>query len=469
MKGFTFVMLTGLVAAAMAGQSYQLVWSDEFNGNSLDTSKWGYQNLCDGAGNNEMECYTSRPQNVAVQGGNLVLSALIENYGGKQYTSGRISTSGKYSWKYGRFEVRAKIPNGIYLWPAIWMMPESSVYGGWAASGEIDIMENRGGQNNEHSSTLHYGGSWPKNTYKSSGSLYASVDLTQDFHVYSAIWTPDAIQFALDGNVYFTVPLQQSFNNAGAGSYPYSKNGQPFDQNFHFILNLAVGGGFFGANSQSLTTAMARGWANPKFLVDYVRVYQLKDDNIVVNPSPVPTASSTTCQTMFNSLKCRTSTNDVSQLDSGKISGARAWLCNNYGKYCNDINNGGSLSSCNAAEQISYAMNSYYQDYSAQQGAGACDFGGLGKVYTTQTPTSQTPTTKTPASTVTPTTSSCPSGQSQCTDATFGNQCYPSSVYSCVLGDDNKYHLCPKGTSSCGSACYLASQYNCASGWLIRK
>lgn len=270
------VMAVFLMAAAFAQKSYQLVWSEEFNGNKLDTGKWGYQNICNGAGNNELQCYTSREKNVAVRNGTLVITPLVENYGGKRFTSGRISTSGKASWKYGRFEVRAKLPAGLRLWPAIWMMPEKSVYGSWAASGEIDIMENHGGQNKEHSSTLHYGGGWPKNIYASSGSRYESFDLTKDFHVYSAIWTPESIQFAIDGRVFHTQTLQKNFNNAAAGAHPYSKNGSPFDQNFHFILNLAIGGNFFGGAGQDVTPAIARGWGSPSFYVDYCRVYQLK-------------------------------------------------------------------------------------------------------------------------------------------------------------------------------------------------
>jgi len=480
MRSIALIAVTMLVASSLAAQSYQLVWSDEFNGNSLDTSKWGYQNLCDGAGNNELECYTSRTQNVAVRNGTLVITPLVENYGGRKYTSGRVSTSGKYSWKYGRFDVRAKIPDGIYLWPAIWMMPERSVYGSWALSGEIDIMENHGGQNREHSSTLHHGGQWPKNTNTGSGSRQASVDLTQDFHVYSAIWTPESIQFALDGDVYFTVSLQRSFNNAAAGSFPYANNGAPFDQNFHFIINLAIGGGFFGGNSQALTQDQARAWRSPEFLIDYARVYQLKDGVVAPptpspNPAPAPsTPSSTTCQKMFDSLECRTSSNDINRIDAGKISGARNWLCTAQPKYCQDIGQGAIYSSCNAAEQISYAMNGYYRDFKSSQGNGACDFGGLGGVHAPKTSSTTKAASTTKASSTTKaaasTTVNCPSGESACHDALWGSVCYRTDgPFSCVRGDDNLSHLCPKGRSACGAACYPADQYRCSGGWLSRK
>jgi len=229
--------------AVSAQQTYQLVWSDEFNGNSLDTSKWQYEVNCDGGGNNELQCYTSSPSNVAVRNGTLVITAIPQNYNGKQYTSGRINTARSAAWKYGRIDYSAKIPGGIYLWPALWMMPRDNVYGGWAASGEIDIMETRGGQNTQES-TLHFGGAWPNNVYQGSGAQTMSFDMTADFHLYSAIWTPESIQFLIDNRVYYTQSLQRSFWS-GRGNNPYTANGQPFDQYFYAIINLAVGGGFF--------------------------------------------------------------------------------------------------------------------------------------------------------------------------------------------------------------------------------
>jgi len=275
-----------IAMASVYAQQYKLVWSDEFNGDSLDLSKWQHEVNCDGGGNNEMQCYTNREKNVDVRNGSLVITALRENYNGKRYTSGRVNTKGKAAWKYGKFEVRAKVPSGIYLWPALWMMPRDSVYGMWAASGEIDIFEARGGQPTKYESTLHFGGGWPKNIYQGSGPRNF-VDLTKDFHTYGAVWTPESIQFFFDGNNFFTMSLQRSFANAGAGSNPYTKNGQPFDQPFYFIINLAIGGGFFGGESQALTDAQARDWASPKFEIDYVRAYQLSND-VVNNPVPAP-------------------------------------------------------------------------------------------------------------------------------------------------------------------------------------
>jgi len=218
-------------------QTYQLVWSDEFNGNSLDLSKWQYEVNCDGGGNNELQCYTNSANNVAVRNGSLVITALQQNINGKQYSSGRINTRASAAWKYGRVDFSAKTPNGIYLWPAVWMMPRDSVYGGWAASGEIDILESRGTQNTQES-TLHFGGSWPNNIYQGSGPQTMSFDMTASYHVYSAIWTPTSIQFLIDGQIYSTQTLQRSFWS-GLGNNPYTSNGQPFDQYFFLIINLA--------------------------------------------------------------------------------------------------------------------------------------------------------------------------------------------------------------------------------------
>jgi len=282
---------TMCIMAVMAqSQTYQLVWSDEFNGNSLDLSKWQYEVNCDGGGNNELQCYTSSPNNVAVRNGSLVITAIPENINGKQYSSGRINTKASAAWKYGRIDFSAKTPNGIYLWPALWMMPRDQVYGWWAASGEIDIMENRGTQNTQES-TLHFGGSWPNNIYQGSGPQTMAFDMTADFHLYSAIWTPTSIQFLIDNKVYYTQTLQRNFWS-GKGNNPYTSNGQPFDQYFYIIINLAIGGGFFGGDANSLTTAQAQRWASNTLLVDYVRVYQLQNA-VNVNPAPAPSSAAT--------------------------------------------------------------------------------------------------------------------------------------------------------------------------------
>jgi len=481
-----------LAIGVAADQTYQLVWSDEFNGNSLDTSKWQYEVNCDGGGNNEMQCYTSSKDNVAVRNGSLVITARVQNANGKQYTSGRINTKGTASWKYGRFDARAKLPEGIYMWPALWMMPKDSVYGVWAASGEIDIMENRGGNNFEQQSTLHFGGTWPKNVYEGSGVRTMPFDMTKDFHVYSAVWTPDQIQFLVDNKVFHTMSLQRSFNNNGAA--PYTKNGQPFDQEFFYIINLAVGGGFFGGNSQALTTAQARAWANPQFEVDYVRAYQLKDGGVVVNPSPAPSSGATPASSTSSGSSSNTNNGGCAAGACGAASCCmdqkNGQQCYNAQQYSCPIDSftgknvlcPAGYSVCNGA---CFNVNSYHcVNGGLQAGAGA-DVPATKASSTTKASTSSTTSSTTSSSTTKPVTSSttkatsstqqaatssaCPSGQTQCNDANYGNVCFPAGVFSCVVGDDNKQHLCPLNTAACGATCYPPTQYVCTNGWLSRK
>ncbi|MCK4773521.1 MAG: glycoside hydrolase family 16 protein [Candidatus Krumholzibacteria bacterium] len=159
------IMLVSIISPAHA--TWSLVWSDEFNGNSLNTSDWSYDigtgcpSLC-GWGNNELQYY--RAENVAVSGGNLVITSLAQSFGGASFTSGKVHTRDKHFFLYGRIEMRAKIPTGGGMWPAFWMMPQYNVYGGWAASGEIDIMESANSTISVDG-TIHYGGSWPNNVY----------------------------------------------------------------------------------------------------------------------------------------------------------------------------------------------------------------------------------------------------------------------------------------------------------------
>ena len=141
---------------------YTLAWSDEFNTGTLDAAAWSSQNgdgcpaLC-GWGNNELEYYTDRAENLFFQDGKLVIEARKENYGGKNYTSSKILTSGKKSFKFGRIDIRAKLPKGKGIWPALWLLPQNNVYGGWPRSGEIDLMEMIGHEANRVYATLHFG------------------------------------------------------------------------------------------------------------------------------------------------------------------------------------------------------------------------------------------------------------------------------------------------------------------------
>ncbi len=241
---------------------WSLVWNDEFNGDRVDTGKWSFQlgdgcdiGLC-GWGNNEQQFYTTG--NAAVENGYLVITAKQESLGGKDYTSARLRTKDKGDWKYGRFEIRAKLPVGQGFWPAIWMLPTDGVYGGWAASGEIDIMEARGQTPNTVLGTLHYGGSFPNN--QSSGSQYVlpSGLFTDSFHTFVLEWSEGRMLWYVDGNPY---QVQAEWNTTAA-EFP-----APFDQRFHLLLNVAVGGNFVGPPDASTRFPQS-------MEVDYVRVYQ---------------------------------------------------------------------------------------------------------------------------------------------------------------------------------------------------
>ncbi len=253
-------------------QDYKLVWSDEFNGTVLDTSKWSYQigNGSGGWGNNEKEYY--RSENAVVDSGYLTIIAKKENYNGFNYTSARIRTIHKGDWKYGKFEIRAKMPIGQGMWPAFWMMPTDNVYGGWAASGEIDIMEYLGNDTTTVYGTLHYGGAWPNNVH--SGQSYTlNSGFYSSFHTYTLIWEEGKIQWLVDDHLYQTQTSWYTSN----GSFP-----APFDQKFHILLNLAVGGNWPGYPDTSTKFPQ-------KYVIDYVRVYQKTSTSVkdVKNQKPL--------------------------------------------------------------------------------------------------------------------------------------------------------------------------------------
>lgn len=247
---------------------WTLVWSDEFSGSSIDSTKWNYSVNGWGGGNNELQYYTDRSQNAYIDNGILNLVARKERYSGsdgtRDYTSARLDTKRKADFLYGKVSVRAQLPQGQGLWPAIWMLPTDDVYGGWASSGEIDIMEAVNLHENGNSKvygTLHYGGAWPNNTHTGQGTA-VSPNPADSFHEYSVEWEPNEIRWYIDGQHYQT---QTDWYTEG-GIYP-----APFDQKFHLILNVAVGGNWPGNPNSNTTFPQA-------MKVDYVRVFT-KDDN----------------------------------------------------------------------------------------------------------------------------------------------------------------------------------------------
>lgn len=275
--------LAGLVCVETRGQGpYSVLsWSDEFDGTSIDPSKWsfelgtGSQYGLDGWGNNELQYYTARSSNASVADGMLRITARKESYGGQAYTSARLTTRGHFAQTGGRFEMRAALPLGQGLWPAFWMLPENSPYGGWAASGEIDIMEARGQNPDRVVTTIHYGGSWPANEYRGVSLTLPQGGSIADFHTYALEWdvgsAPELRWFVDDRLAWRTSDWWSS-----GGAYP-----APFDKPFNLILNLAVGGNFVGSPDGSTPFPAT-------MQVDYVRAYEAAPPAIVID---VPTGS----------------------------------------------------------------------------------------------------------------------------------------------------------------------------------
>lgn len=253
---FVIMMLSGI---SIYAQSPNLVWEDNFNGTSLDLSKWSYQTgdgcaegIC-GWGNNELQTY--QQANVTVSNGTLKITARKERVRNKNYTSGRIRSKGKGDFTYGRYEARIKLPAGAGLWPAFWMLSTDEPYGGWPKSGEIDIMEFIGSQPETVLGYIHYGPDWPNNQHQ--GNLFHLYDgrlFPDNFHVFAIEWEPGEIRWYVD-DILYSVKTQNDVA-------PYN---WPFNHDFHFLLNVAVGGSLGGAVDDSIFPATME--------VDYVRVY----------------------------------------------------------------------------------------------------------------------------------------------------------------------------------------------------
>lgn len=288
------VALLALALAAAApeppGPGWQLVWSDAFDGPQLDTAKWGHDADCWGGGNDERQCYTRARRNAAIVDGALVITARRERVTGpslppdrrggaapqeiaRDFSSARLTTRGKASWRYGRIEVRARLPQGQGTWPAIWMLPDADSYGPWAASGEIDILEAvnlgvacaacPGGRESTILGTLHFGGVWPNN--RQTGDEMAFPPVLDGWHVFAIDWTPERITWLVDGKPWATRTASQ-WGTTGSAT-----PGAPFDRPFHLILNLAIGGRL--PEGRGLRGVDRRGFPR-QFSIDWVRVWQ---------------------------------------------------------------------------------------------------------------------------------------------------------------------------------------------------
>ena len=271
-KTVIYISMSIVIACLFFGnvqaQGWRLVWSDEFEGDKLDESRWSYQYGTGaseglyGWGNNELQYYTDREENVFVKDGKLHIVARDEIYEESIFTSARIRTIHKGDWRYGKFEIRAKMPIGQGIWPAIWMMPTDNVYGGWAASGEIDIMEYLGHEPHRVHGTLHYGGESPNNVHTGTHYDLPSGTFHEDFHTFTLEWEYGEMRWYVNGEHY------QTQNDWYTERHPFPA---PFDQRFHMILNVAVGGNWPGYPDH--TTEFPQ-----EMVIDYVRVYEFSED-----------------------------------------------------------------------------------------------------------------------------------------------------------------------------------------------
>jgi len=246
--------------AGKDNHQWKLVWSDEFNYKGLpDKSKWGYDTGGHGWGNHEREYYTEkRLENASVKDGMLSITAIKEPYKNAEYTSARLVSKNKGDWKYGRIEVRAKLPKGRGLWPAIWMLPSDWKYGDWPTSGEIDIMEHVGYERDSIYGTVHTG-AYNHRIGTQKGSRTFRTDLSDTFHNYTLVWTENKMEMYVDDENYFTFLNEKK-----------TEKEWPFDQRFHLLLNVAVGGDWGGKKGVDDSVFPQQ------MLVDYVRVYQQK-------------------------------------------------------------------------------------------------------------------------------------------------------------------------------------------------
>ena len=236
---------------------YNLVWSDEFSDANLNTAIWNQEiGNNNGWGNHELEFYTNSTKNTFLSNGNLIIEARKETIEQYSYTSGRMTTQGKKTFKYGRIDIRAKLPVGKGIWPALWMLGSNINSVGWAACGEIDIMELVGTFPSRITSTMH----WSNNAkvHASMGANYnlTSGDFSQEFHVFSIVWKQNLILSYMDDILFFTI--------SDANIAP---SNNPFNSDQFFIFNVAVGGDWPG--SPDGTTIFPQ-----RMFVDYVRVFQ---------------------------------------------------------------------------------------------------------------------------------------------------------------------------------------------------
>ncbi|MEC8883572.1 MAG: glycoside hydrolase family 16 protein [Bacteroidota bacterium] len=249
------LVFIAIISFGVHAQERKLMWSDEFNGDALDLTSWNFElgdgcpNLC-GWGNNERQVYTK--ENHRLEDGKLIITAKKE---GDRYTSTRITTQGKHEFQYGRMEARAKVAVGQGIWPAFWMLGSDIKEVGWPASGEIDILEYVGREEDMVYTTLHVPAGHGDSAFSKKTKF---EDIEEGYHVYAAEWSPEQIEFFVDDQSVFVYSPEDK-----------TKAVWPFDQPFYFIINLAIGGNFGGPEVDDSIFPQ-------EYAIDYVRVYQLE-------------------------------------------------------------------------------------------------------------------------------------------------------------------------------------------------
>lgn len=257
MKTTLLIFLTFCLNLGIRAQEARLIWSDEFSAEGLpDPKKWIYDVGGHGWGNEELQYYSQNDlKNARIENGKLIIEVHADSLHPKGYTSARLLTREKASWQYGYIEVKAKLPQGRGTWPAIWMLPEENIHGGWPKNGEIDIMEHVGYDPGKIHGTVHTE-AFNHSIGTQQGGFQLIKDFNTRFHIYAIHWTEEKIDFLIDGSIYFT------FENTKNDYKEW-----PFDQPFHLIVNIAVGGAWGG--QQGVATDI---WPQ-RMEVDYVRVY----------------------------------------------------------------------------------------------------------------------------------------------------------------------------------------------------
>ncbi|MEM6699110.1 MAG: family 16 glycosylhydrolase [Bacteroidota bacterium] len=238
-------------------EGFELVWADEFEGVTVNEEDWTFEigNGDNGWGNNELEYYTDRPENVRIENGVLIIEAREENFGGYPYTSTRMKTQDKRTFQFGRIDIRAKLPKGQGIWPALWMLGNDISSVSWPACGEIDIVELVGHEPKTIHGTAHWGSNFANHKFK--GKSYSiGEDFSDRFHVFSVQWKQGIIYWYLDDILYYSISSRQMEGQ------PY-----PFNDQFFFLFNVAVGGNWPGR--PDATTVFPQ-----QMVVDYVRVFQ---------------------------------------------------------------------------------------------------------------------------------------------------------------------------------------------------